>query len=790
MEDNQLFIEQDIKTQIQRYFSFWYVFLISIIIFFSSAYIYLRYTNYQYESHAKIEIFDKAQDSEMALPTAMTVFNRSMVNLDNEIGVLNSFLLHEKVVKKLNSNIRYYSVGTIKTAEDYYQDWYKDYDFEIKVDPENISEFRNFDILIEDNKLIIKSYEYDESDSKYYSFTNLSTKSIPNHDLPFELTINKYDPEKDIEKKLTFDKIENIVDAFIGSFRVVKSEIQGDQLDLSLNHTNIKISEEYLNTLLLEFDNDGIVDRQLEYKRTIDFVDTRSGFLIKELEKIELRKQDFKQKNNLTDIISDANVNISQQYNYDAELFASKSQKDLVSLLADILEKNKYELMPANIGITSSTINDLIGQYNLLIRERERYLLSAGPKNPFILNIESQINDFSQNIKASIDNYEKSLDLKISSLEEKEKEFENFYKNIPENEKILRGIERELKVKESLFLLLLQKREEAAINFAVVKPSIKVIDYARSKYDPISPNKKIVYLASLVFSLFLPFTCLYIWFFLDTKIHTRKDLLMKLKDNIPLIGEIPHIFEKDLIKNIISTSTRHPFAEGIRMIIANLNFVLFSDNKKDRNNIILVTSSVKGEGKTVIAVNVSSILSSKHNKVLLIGADLRNPQIHNYLNITKDIKGVSDYISLNNLDWKDLVISNNNIDILLSGTIPPNPTELLSSKKFEELLNEAKNIYDYIVIDSAPCLLVSDTFEISKFVDTTLYIVRANFTDKEIINFINECSEMRRLSNMNVILNGLGNSSVYGYKYGYQYGYKYGYKYGYNYGYGYGYSED
>ena len=226
------------------------------------------------------------------------------------------------------------------------------------------------------------------------------------------------------------------------------------------------------------------------------------------------------------------------------------------------------------------------------------------------------------------------------------------------------------------------------------------------------------------------------------------------------------------------------------MIVANLNFMLFNSDSKLKNNRILVTSSIKGEGKTLVSINFASSLSAKYPKVILLGCDLRNPQLHKFLGLEKSKKGISDIIYRNDLNWKDLIIKNNKLDILLSGTIPPNPTELLSSDKFKSFIDDISKIYDYIVIDSAPCLLVSDTFEISKLVDNSIYLVRANHTSKDVIPFINETFQQKKLSNINVVFNSVGNSSVYGYKYGYQYGYKYGYKYGYNYGYGYGYGDD
>ncbi len=785
------FNEKNTFVEIYRYISFWPYFLLSSLIFITAAFIYLRYENYIFESNAKIQIIDDAQDSEMALPTAMTIFNRSMVNLENEIGVLSSYRLHRKVINILNSNVKLYSVGTIKTSESHISDWFDNYELTYNIDLDTITEQNSFKILFNENKMIISHFDKYDDFVRDYEFNNLST-SESNHDLPFNLTISENSGTSYDTKLIKFFPANKIAESYMKSVIINEIGRESDQLFLSLRHENYKIADDYLNTLISEFDKDGIYDRQLEYKRTMDFVDLRSGYLSKELEKIEIQKRDFKKKNNIANIQEDANINVQQQFSYDAELFSAISQRDLSILLKEALEEavkdNKFDLMPVNIGIENPSINDVISKYNLVVQDRNRYLISAGPNNPYLKSFEDQLINYSKNILISVNNYMESLDLTISNLEIKEKEFRGFYGNIPENEKILRSIERELEIKESLFLLLLQKREEAAINFAVVKPSIKIIDYARSEIDPVFPIPLVIIGISFLASIFFPLLFLFLWFKFDTKIHNREDLVNNL-DDIPIVGEIPFITDEETVKKILSpTNSRHPLIESIRMLIANLNFVLF-DNKS-KNNFILVTSSIKGEGKTVVSVNLASMLSSKYKKILLVGADLRNPQIHKFINVDKNVPGLSDYIYKDEKSVEKFVIKNGNFDILLSGTIPPNPTELLTSPRFSSFVDEIKDKYDYIIIDSAPCILVSDTFEISKFVDTTLYVTRSNYSDINLCEFINECKNLKKLSNINLILNSVGNSRKYGYQYGYQYGYKYGYKYGYNYGYGYGYSED
>jgi len=775
--------ENNIKEEFYRYLSFWPVFVISIIISITIAFFYLRYAEYQYVSNATIEILDKAQDSEMSLPTSMTVFNRSMINLENESSVLNSFSLHKNTVNFNNFNIRFYTVGLIKTSENHKSDWYANYDLKYKIDPKDIKHYRSYSFIIEDNNLIVNVYSNSDL-LKSFNFPSLTTFNST-HDLPFDIKIeNTLENKLDLERKLEFHTAENAAQRFRSLINVSAVGTDSDQINIGITHPNLTIANQYINTMISEFDKDGIIDKQFEYRNTIDFVDERSIILNNELKQIELKKQEFKELNNLSDIKSDANLIVAQQYNYNEELFKFKSQKDLIVLLEENLKKHPLKLMPANIGIDDEGINNLINEYNILIKERDRFMLSAGPKNLFLKNINNQLNDYMDNILISINNAKISLDLSISNIIDKENQYASLYKDIPQNEKILRAIERELEIKEKLFLLLLQKREEAAINFAVVKPSIKVIDYAKGSLIPVSPKRNIVLLGSLMIGMVIPTTLLFLWFFFDNKIHTKSQLI-KLVANSPVVGEIPIITDPEQNEKIAAPESRDPLAESIRMIIANLNFVLFRDNNS-RNNLILVTSSIKGEGKTLVSVNSASLLSKKFKKVLLIGADLRNPQIHKFLNLDKNILGLSDFIYRDDLDWKNIIVNHDNLDIIVSGTIPPNPTELLSCKKFNDFLNDVKSVYDYIVIDSAPCLLVSDTFEISKHVDTTLYVVRSNYTEAKLTDFINDSRNQGKLPGLSLVLNSVGASTAYGYKYGYQYGYQYGY----NYGYGYGYSED
>ena len=777
----------EIKEQIYRYLNFWPFYLFFILISLTFTYLYLRSTPNVYEKTAKIKIND--QEKGMALPTSMTIFNRSMINLENEIEVLSSSKLTTKLVKDLKLQYKYYNLGFNKLTESVDVHWIDGYEYELK-DVNNslntIYEKLQYDITIKENGLdIVDNIGDNDFSSKKFNTENSS--------LPFYFSFNEknIDKIKDRSFRIEIYPLRSSIEEIRGIIKISAIGSDSDIVKLSVRGNSMNKNALLINTLIDYFDRDGIKDRQLSSKRTIDFVNKRISSISSDLESVEQNKQNFKIKNNLFEISETSKITVINKTEIDNKIIKIQTQIYLIDLLIDNINLTELSLLPINIGIENDNINTLSEQYNELILLKNSISYGAGDKNPIINIYNDNLRDIKSNIIISLNSFRTELELNKSILSERNVIFNNTFSALPKNEKTLRIIEREQSIKEAIFILLLQKREEASINFAVTSPSIKVIDYAVTSMTPISPNKKLLYLLAISIGFAIPFTFLIIRFSLDTKIHTKSQLLKKL-DEIPVIGEIPFVKDDSLLNSVILPNSRDVISESVRMMLANLKFILYKEDAAKKSNVILVTSTIKGEGKTLVSVNTASLLSNLEKKVLLVGADLRNPQIHKFLNLNKDkTKGLADFIyNVEELDYKKFLVKQNNLDILLSGSIPPNPTQLLSSAKFAELISQLRNDYDYVIIDSAPCLLVSDTFEISKFVDASLYVVRSNYSQIQLCDFINECKVDNKISNINIVLNGVGSSHSYGYKYGYQYGYKYGYKYGYNYGYSYGYSED
>lgn len=498
--------------------------------------------------------------------------------------------------------------------------------------------------------------------------------------------------------------------------------------------------------------------------------------MFSELDAIENDKKDFKQENKLLDIKGNASQSILELNTSDATLFDIYNQLYLAKTLKDKLINNskRVNLWPANFGFNNIELNEFIDNYNAKVLELKRLKTSAGISNPLVLNIKNQLDKTKNNLNNSLDLYIKDLEFKQTQLKKQNNKINTKIASLPLNEKLLRAIERQQQIKESLYLLLLQKKEEAAINLSIAEPSVKIVEYARSERNSVYPKPFVIYSIAVSLGLLCPFGILYLIFGLDTKIRSTEDIEKSIPQ-IPIVAEIPW-FKSGKDPNLIDSRENTVQSEVFRILSSNINLVN-SLTKKDEANVIYCTSSIKGEGKTYVSMNLALILASFKKKVLLIGADLRNPQVHKQIGYHKNNKGLSNYLYQgdNGSDWKESVINgfNNyaNLDILIGGEIPPNAPQLLNNGRFEKLLIDAREKYDYIIVDTAPTLLVADTFMISKYADLVLYLVKVNYSDKRIIEYLKKLYETEKLSNMALIVNGIKKDKSNNFNYGYGYSY-------------------
>ncbi|MCK7590216.1 polysaccharide biosynthesis tyrosine autokinase [Subsaxibacter sp. CAU 1640] len=758
-----------IKQEFYKYLRYWIWFAIGISFAFLIAFLYLRYTPRIYNSSAKIQILNKQKGLE--LPSSAFVFNRSNINLENEVEILRSYRIIEQVVRNLNLTMEFYEEGSVRTTE------IDRFPFEVKknVENENIQTSQTFRIEVKKEAFEIFSNGSDQPTV----IPNFNSYLI-RHKLPFDLRTENGSNIKDIVGKtfiLRFLPLTSATTKLKNKITIGLVGKASDLLQISHSSESRPKSERILNELVEVFNMDGIIDRQEVSKRTIDFIDERFVYLAQELDSIETEKKDFKQSNDIIYIESNAAEGLGQRAQSDQNVFNIENQILLSKMLKETLalDKNKEsDLLPSNIGIDNSIVNSLVDQYNTLVFERDKLMISGGESNPKVQVVNSKLNEVKDNIRVSLSAYEQQLDASKKQLLGRNQRFVSEVAQLPRKEKLLNSIERQRVIKETLYLFLLQKREEAAINLAITEPSIKVVEYALSGSAPISPNSRSVYLFALIAGLLIPFGVLYATIVLDTKIKSKNDIEVKVP-NVPVLAELPRIKDKDLVFR--DPTDRNVQAEAFRILSSNVNYIL-SMNAPSDGKVIYCTSTIKGEGKTYVGLNLSLALASLNKKVLLVGADLRNPQIHNYTDHNKDEAGLSNYLHDASFDWKKALFKGfekyPEHYTLLSGSIPPNPTQLLTNGRFEKLLSEAKENFDYIVVDTAPTILVTDTMLISQWADATLYLVRAEFTEKNLLDFSKNLHETGRLKNMAYVINGVGASKSYGYTYNYGYSYGYG----------------
>jgi capsular exopolysaccharide synthesis family protein len=759
-----------------KYIYFWKYFVISIVVFLLFSLLFLRYTTEIYTSEAKIRILDKSPNT-LILPSAEEIFGNSKINLENEIEVIKSFKILNKVALKLNLFSEVYELGEVKESLSLY------HPFSVKMKTEILNFNNEYKFYYKDNLYII----FDVFNDKEYEFKDIDVINTSN-DFPFIFTnFNSIDfVSNNFEYLIKINSNKNVVKKLRSNLKVSTLGKKSEILLLSYNSEVPKYSEDILNTLINVFNNDGVNDRQLVHKRTIDFVNKRFLYISTELDSIEKFKQNYKADNRISDLKTDLSFQLESSLSFNDKEFQNLNQIELTEMLISDLSNTKLNLLPSNVGVNNTEINTLINEFNSRVLSLNKIQQSAGSNNPSLLIVNNQLIELKKNILLTLENFLAQLIVNKNQLLSKSNRHKTNIENLPKNEKNLRAIERSQKIKETLYLFLLERREEAEVNLAITEPSIKIVDYASSSYIPIFPIRIQVFLISVLIGLLLPFLILSLIFYFDTKIKSREDF-EKLSLNV--LAEIPFFDIPELEKVFSNPDDRSIISESFRMLMSNVRYFKKNDST---SNVILVTSSIKGEGKTLNALNLALSFSSVGEKVLLIGCDLRNPQLHRYIEFEKNVPGLVDYLVDSTTEWKKNIINpfeSQNLDILLSGPIPPNPLNLINNGNIDKLLKDARKIYDHIIIDSAPTLLVADTKSLINKSDILIFLTRCNVTDREVLNHIKKVSDESD-SNVGVILNGVGQKNSYGYSYGYRYGYGYNYKYSYNYGYGYGYNEE
>lgn len=756
--------EIDFLTVFRKYGRHWKWFVFSVFGFLLLGYLYIQYTPSLYQRSTTIFIDDKESgglNSEISAFEDLGGLGGNKTSVINEMGVLRSLKLMETVVEKLKFNVSYFEEGYLIQEELYAAEVPFNVNFFVAD-----SIFHHLDTSVVIHPISKHKFSLESEDGFFtqeYEFgKNIFTKFgqinvTPNQDIEFE---------KDVEVRI--NPLRDVANAYLQKLDIQPQDKKSSLIVLTLVGPIQSKVDDLLDELVFQYNLDGIEYKKLITENTDRFINERINDISVELSDVDKGVEDFKTKNDLTDMAYEANLVLSTDTEVDRKIMDLTTQIQLVDYVSDHMQNNKDDLIPANLGIQDNSTSQNTLDYNRLLLERNRIIKSSSKMNPTVINLDAQISNLRQSIEQSLSNFRSSLSFSLNEARNQKYRLNAKRKIAPQQEREFQDIKRKQQIIETLYLYLLEKREENAIALGMPVPKAKVIDKANGLKIPVSPLPMLIYPVSLLLGLLLPFVLLTVRNLLDNKVHSAEEVEKII--HAPILGDIPLIKNK---KNyIVQPDDKSGLAESFRLLRTNMSFMI-PKSGFNKASTVFVTSTIGGEGKTFVSLNLAMVLSAAGKKVLWIGADLRKPKIEGFLKGAMPKFGLSNFLSEPELDFEEVVAQNErfSFDFIVSGQIPPNPSELLSNLRFEELMLQVKQAYDYVIVDTPPVSLVTDTLLMSDQADLFIYVVRANFVEKELLKTGKSIFEHKRLPNMALLINATDDKKR-GYGYGYGYGHE------------------
>ena len=783
----------NIQELLFRYLIHWPWFVVSIIICIACAWGYLRLTTPIYNISATVLIKDEKKGGGASMSSdlekmGLEGFVSSSSNVDNVIEVLRSKSLSREVVNNLGLFVTYMDEDEFPSKELYHTS-------PVLVslthqEADKLPGRMEINMILQPTgalgvQITVGEKEYRKQFDKLPAVFPTDEGTVAffaNND-----TLSAVCPENITkERHITafINRPFSVLKEYVNSLSIAPTSKTTSVVVISLENTNTRRGRDYINKLLEMYNINANNDKNEVAQKTAEFIDERIGIISKELGSTEQDLENFKRSAGITDLSSEAQIALTGNAEYEKKRVENQTQINLVMDLQRYMKGNEYEVLPSNIGLQDAASAGAIDRYNQMLVERKRLLRTSTENNPTIINLDTSIRAMRTNVQATLDATLKGLQITKEDLAREASRYSRRINDAPTQERQFVSIARQQEIKSGLYLMLLQKREENAITLAATANNAKIIDEALADDNPISPKKMLVYLAALVLGVGLPVGVIYLIGLTKFKIEGRADV--EKLTSLPVVGDIPLADEKTGSIAVFENQN-NLMSETFRNVRTNLQFML--ENGK---NVILVTSTISGEGKSFISANLAISLSLLGKKVVIVGLDIRKPGLNKVFNIPKKEHGITQYLTNTTANLMDFVQPsdiNKNLFILPGGTVPPNPTELLARGGLEKAIETLKANFDYVILDTAPVGMVTDTLLIGRVADLSVYVCRADYTHKAEFTLINELAENNKLPNLCIAINGLDlNSRKYGYYYGYgKYGKYYGY--GKRYGYGYGYGE-
>ena len=783
-----------------KYLAYWPWFIISVVLCLCGAYMYLRYSTPVYSTSAKILI--KEQDSYRSKSSTplSDVTELATINLtslfDNELEIISS----RNLIKRAVTDLGLYITHQQRRKFGYDIQLYKNSPIEVYMSPEEAVNLKgSIEIIMSYNgSKLIASVSYTNNNSEYTT-TEHTFEELPAA-LPTDVGVITFTPSVKGGESPNAEIIAYIRNplstaaAYKSRMSVSPTSKTTTIARVTVNNSVPKRDVDFINQLVKVYNDEANDEKNEVAKKTAEFIEERISIINRELGSAENELATFKQRSGLTNLTSDAQLALQEKSRYDKQLAENSTQIKLVQDLQSYLHdsENLNEVIPSNIGLQDSGLKNVINQYNTLIIERKRLLRTSSENNPAVVNMNSSIEAMRSNVQTSLGSVLRGLQITHNSLEREAAKFMGRITDAPKQEQEFMTIQRQQEIKATLYTLLLKKREENALTLAATASNGRLIE-APTSSGPISPCTKMVYVAALILGLGIPVGFIFLLGLLKYKIENRMDVEKLTK--VPIVGEIPSCPDSLKGENnniVVHENKNNMMEETFRAIRTNLLFMLEKGQK-----VILVTSSIPKEGKSFVAGNLAVSLAFLGKKTLIIGMDIRKPGLNKTFGFSTRSHGITNYLSNpDEVKLSDIIMQSEispNLHILPGGSVPPNPTELVSRPLFEETIENLKEQYDYIILDTAPIGLVTDTSIIAHVADVGVVVCRADYTPKAAYKNINNLQQDKIFTKLATLVNDIDmnlRKNCYSYKFGKKYGYGYGRKYGFGYGYGYGYESE
>ena len=789
----------DFKELLFKYLIHWPWFVGAVVACLITAWVYLYMSTPVYNISATVLIKDDKKGGSAGMLSGLESLGldgmvSSSQNIDNEIEVLRSKTIVKEVVEDLGLYISY-------TDEDEFpsRNMYKTSPVQVSLTPQEAD-------LLEEPMIVEMALQPQGSmdvnvkiaGNKYQKHFEKLPAVFPTDKgtLAFFLTPDSVlSSKRTLEETTDSEKTTRNITATINKpLAVAKWCCKNMTIEptskttsvavISLKNSNVERGKDFINKLLEMYNINTNNDKNEVAQKTAEFINERISIISKELGSTEKDLESFKRGAGITDLTSDAQIALTGSAEYEKKRVENQTQINLLQDLQKYMQNEAYEVLPSNIGLQDVNLAAAINRYNEVLVERKRLLRTSTENNPTIINLDTSISAMKENVQVSLDRVLRGLFITKADLDREASRYSRRISEAPGQEREFVSIARQQEIKAGLYLMLLQKREENAITLAATANNAKIIDDAIADDAPVSPRSKITYLIALILGVGIPVGVIYLLELTKFKIEGRADV--EKLTSAPIVGDIPLTDEKQGAIAVFENQN-NLMSETFRNVRTNLQFMLGNDKK-----VILVTSTVSGEGKSFISGNLAISLSLLGKKVVIVGLDIRKPGLNKVFNISKKEQGITQYLANPEKNLMDLVQPSDvskNLYILPGGTVPPNPTELLARDGLDKAIETLKKNFDYVILDTAPVGMVTDTLLIGRVADLSVYVCRADYTRKNEYTLINELIDGNKLPNLCTVINGLDLKKR---KYGYYYGYgKYGKYYGYGkrYGYGYGYGE-